>query len=93
MFKRGEINEPDKKAMRLKSEQIARAHRLPKSHKHYERLPKFIPIVDATNIPYYGISKFLWNLLNPLTENEHAVLDSFCAAKKIREIYGKPLLP
>ena len=72
--------------MRPKSAQIARAHGLPKTHKHYERLPKLRPIIDTTNTPYYGISKFLSNLLNPLTENEYIVQDSFCAAKKIREI-------
>ena len=41
LFKRGEINESDKKAMRPKSAQIARAHGLPKTRKHYELLPKF----------------------------------------------------
>ena len=62
-----------KKAKRPKSAQIARANGLPKTHKHYERLPKFRPIIDTTNTPYYGISKFLSNLLNPLTENEYIV--------------------
>ena len=42
-------------------------------------------LFDTTNTPYYGI-KFLSNLLNPLKENEYIVQDSFCAAKKIREI-------
>ena len=86
LFKRGEINESDKKAMRHKSAQIARGHGLPKTHQHYELLPKFRPIIDTTNTPYYGISKFLSNLLNPLIENEYIVQDTFCAAKKIREI-------
>ena len=40
LFNKGEINESDKRAMLLKSEQIARAHSLHKTHKHYERLPK-----------------------------------------------------
>ena len=65
--------------MRLKSGQIARAHGIPKTHKHYERLPKFRPITDTTNTPYCSISKFLSNLLNPLTENEYVVQGScFC---------------
>ena len=72
--------------MRHKSAQITRAHGLPKTHKHYERLPKFRPIIDVINTPYYGISKFLSNLLNLLTENKYIVQDSFCAAKKIREV-------
>ena len=86
LFKRGELNESDKKAMRPKSAQIARAHGLPKTHKHYECLPKFRPIIDTTSTPYYGISKFLSSLLNPLIENEYIAQDSFCAAKKMREI-------
>ena len=73
LFKRGEINESDKKAMLPKSAQIAHAHGLPKTHKYCGLLPKFRPIIDTTNTPYYGISKFLSNLLNPLTENEYIV--------------------
>ena len=71
LCQRGEITESEKKAMRPKFAQIAQAHGLPKTHKPYERLPKFRPIIDTTNTPYYGISKFLSNLLNPLTENEY----------------------
>ena len=35
--------------MLSKSPQIACAHVLPKTHKHYERLPKFRSIIDTTN--------------------------------------------
>ena len=59
--------------MRLKTGQIARAHGLSRTHKYQERLPKFRPIIDTANTPYYGISKFLPSLLNPLTENEYVV--------------------
>ena len=69
LCKRGEITESEKKAMRPKFAQIARAHGLPKTHKPFEHLPKFRPIIDARNTPYHGISKFLSKLLNPLTEN------------------------
>ena len=86
LCKRGEITESEKKAMRPKFAQIARAHGLPKAQKQFEHLPKFRPIIDTTNLPYYGISKFLSNLLNPLTENQYVVKDSFAAANKIREI-------
>ena len=72
--------------MESKSAQIAQAHGLPKNHKHYKWLPKFRPIIDTINTPYYGISKFLSNLLNPLTEKGYVVQDSFFAAKNIREI-------
>ena len=65
---RGKITESEMKAMRPKFAHIARAHGLPKTHKQYDHLPKFRPITDTTNTPYYGISKFLSNLLNPLTK-------------------------
>ena len=45
-FKRVESNKSDKKAMWPKSAQIAQVHGLPKTHKHYERLPKCRPIID-----------------------------------------------
>ena len=66
--------------------QITQAHGLPKTHKTFEHLPKFRPIIDTTNTPYYGISKFLSETLNPLTENQYVAKDSFLAANKIREI-------
>ena len=55
LCKRGEITESEKKAMRPKFAQIAQAHGLPKAHKLFEHLPKFRPIIDTTNTPYYGI--------------------------------------
>ena len=86
LCKRGEITESEKKAMWPKFAQIARAHGLPKTHKPLEPLPKFRSIIDTTNTPYHGISKFLSNLLNPLTGNQYVVKDSFTAANMIREI-------
>ena len=85
LCKKGEITESERKAMRPKFAQIARADGLPKTHKPFEHLPKFIPVIDTTNT-HYGISKFLSNLLNPLTENQYVVEDTFTAANKIREI-------
>ena len=85
--KRGEITESEKKAMRPKFAQIAPVHGLPETHKSFEHLPKFRPIIDTTNTPYYGISKFLSNLLNPVTENQFVVnKDSFTAANIIRDV-------
>ena len=72
--------------MRPKFAQIGRAHGLLKTHKKFEVLPPFRPIVDTTNTPYYGIVKFLANLLNPLTLNDFTVKDSFDAANKIQQI-------
>ena len=57
-----------------------------KPDKLFEHLPKFRQIIDTTNTPYYGISKFLSKLLNLLTENQYVVKDSFTVANKIREI-------
>ena len=84
--KRDEITESEKKAIRPKFAQIAQVHGLLKTHKPFEHLPKFRPIIDTTNTPYYGISKFQSNLVNPLTENQYVVKDSFIAANMIREI-------
>ena len=89
LCKRGEITEFEKKAMQPKFAQIARAHGLPKTHKPFGHLPKFGPIIDTTNTPYYGNSKFLSNLLNPLTKNQYMVKDLFTAANMIREIPKK----
>ena len=66
--------------------QIGRAHGLPKTHKKFEDLPPFRPIVDTTNTPYYDIAKFGANLLNPLTLNDFTVKDLFDAANKIQQI-------
>ena len=86
LCKRNEITDSEKKAMRPKFAQIVRAHGPPKAHKSFEHLPKFRPIIDATNTPYYGISKFLSNFMNPSTEYQYVVKDSFTAANMIKEI-------
>ena len=86
LCKRCEITKSEKNAMRPKFAQTARAHCLPKTDKPFQHLPKFRKIIDTTNTPYYGISKFLSKLLNLLTENQYVVKDSFTVANKIREI-------
>ena len=60
--------------MRPKSATIGRAHRLPKTHKQFDSISKFRP---NTNTPYYGVGKFLSQLLNPLTRNEFTFNDTF----------------
>ena len=72
--------------MRPKFAQTERPHGLPKTHKRFEDLPPFQPIVDTSNTPYYGIAKFLANLSNPFTLNDFTVKDSFDAANKIQQI-------
>ena len=72
--------------MKPKFVQIGRAHRLPKIHKEFLKVPSFQPIVDTTNTPHCGVGKFLTNILNPLTQNEYAVKDSFEAVNMIHKI-------
>ena len=71
LFNRDEINEEQKKLMRLKAAQICRAYGLPKIHKPFQHLPKFRPIIDTINTPHHGIGKFLTSLLNPLAQNKY----------------------
>ena len=84
LFKRGEINKSDKKAMRPKSAQITGAHSLLKTYIH-EHLLKFRPIKDTINAPYYEIPKFLSNLFNLLAENDYLVQDFFSIAKWVEK--------
>ena len=49
-------------------------------------LPNFRPIVDKTSTCYYNVDSYLTELLNPLTQNEFIIRDSFDAADKIKSI-------
>ena len=86
MFNRNEITDEERKIMRPRGGNRARARGLPKIHKEYDHLPKFRPIIDTIGTPYHGIGTFLKNLLNPLTQNEYTVKDSFDAVNRIRNI-------
>ena len=86
LFNRGEISNDKKKCMHPGFAQIDRGHGLSKTHKKFEVLLPFRQKVDTINTPYYGIAKFLANLLNPLTLNDFTVKDSFDAANKIQQI-------
>jgi hypothetical protein len=44
--------------------------RLPKTHKSFDNLPSFRPIIDTTGTAYQPVAKYLSSLLNPLTHNE-----------------------
>ena len=59
---------------------------LPKIHKTITALPKFRPIVDTTSTCYDNVCSYLTELLNPLTQNEFIIRDSFDAANKIKSI-------
>ena len=86
LLKRGEITEEEEKLMRPKFAHISRAHGLPKTHKTFTNVPPFCPIIDTSNTPHYKMEKFLANLLNPLTQNDHRVKDSFEASSRIQNI-------
>ena len=56
----------------------------PKIHKPVvNNLPKFQPILSATNTPGYLLAKFLIPILELLTHNEFTIKDSFNFAKEI----------
>ena len=78
--------------MRSTFAQIGRRYGLPKIHKQFFKVPSFRSIVDINNTPHYGVGKFLTNLLNPLTQNEYTVEDSFEAINMIRKIHRNFLI-
>ena len=51
------------------SAKTARAHGLPKIHKHFDNIPPFRPIVDTTGTTHYSVGKYLSEPLNPLRQN------------------------
>ena len=84
--KRGEISEADFQTMFPKNAKIGRAHGSAKIHKEFDRIPPLRPIVDTIGSTHYGVGKFLTSLLNPLTQNEYHLKDSFTAAERIKQI-------
>ena len=59
---------------------------LSKIHKTFTVLPKFRLIVDITSTCYYNVGSYLTELLNPLTQNEFIIRDSFDAANEIKSV-------
>jgi hypothetical protein len=86
LHQRNEITDEQLDALRPMTAHFGRAHGLPKTHKKFDTLPKFRPIVDTTNTPHYNVGKFLSSLLNPLTLNDHSLSDSFDAVININNI-------
>ena len=86
LLKRNEITWNEYNALRPKATHFGRAHGLPKVHKTFSFLPKFRPIIDTVNTPYYNIGKFISSLLNPPTLNEFSLSDSFDAVSSIKNI-------
>ena len=84
--KREEITEEIYKKIRPMNAQPARAHGLPKTHKEYEDLPPFRPVIDTIGSTHYKVGKHLCEILKPLSTNEYTLKDSFDAAERIRNI-------
>ncbi len=68
----------------------ARAHGLPKTHKDFDTLPPFHPIIDTMGTAYQPNAKYLTGLLNPLTKNTCTLKDSFEAISHIQNIAINP---
>ena len=69
-----------------KNAKIGRANGSAKVHTEFERIPPLRPIVDTIWSTHFGVGKFITKLLNPLTQNQYALKDSFEAAEKIKAI-------
>ena len=52
-------------------------------HKQFDNIPSFWLIVNTTGITHYSVGKYLSELLNPLTQNEYSLRDSFDAANRV----------
>ena len=86
LLNRGEISEFEHENLRPTFAHLGRARGLPKTHKTFQSIPKFRPIIDTTNTPLYNVDKFLAGLLNPWTLNQYSLRDSFDAADAIKSI-------
>ena len=69
IHKRNEIDDIIYSEIKPQSSRPARAHGLPKTHKAFDSLPPFRPIIDTTGTAYECVAKYLSKLLFPLTLN------------------------
>ena len=64
-----------------------------KVHKPVEdNCASFCPILSAIGTPTYDLVKFLIPILEPLTENEYTVYDSFSFASEVNKFNSKNLM-
>ena len=77
--KNGFFNDAEYSKIYPKGTNPARIYGLPKMHKFKETdsFPKFRPIVSSIGTFNYNLSKFLCNLLHPLTPTKHSSKDTF----------------
>ena len=52
--------------------------------KKYDNLPPFRPIIDTTGTPHYNLGKFIYKLLNSLSQNEYSLYNSFRVVSDIQ---------
>ena len=86
MKKRGEITDEEYENLRPRNAKIARAHGTAKIHKDFHTLPPFRSIIDTTGTTHYSVGKFITEMLNHLTINQHSLKDSFDAAERIKSV-------
>jgi hypothetical protein len=86
IYNRREITSDAFSEVKPQSTKPARAHGLPRTHKDFDTLPPFRPIIDTTGTAYQPIAKYLTRLLNPLNMNSYTLKDSFEAVSRIQNI-------
>ena len=55
-------------------------------HKSLEGVPRFWPIIDTIGSTHCNVAKYITNLLNPLTQNEYSLKDTFDADERLKKI-------
>ena len=80
------MNKDTYKKIRPRNARPARAHGPPKIHKSFDRLPKFRPIIDTTGITHYSVGKYISELLQPFTQSEFTLKNTFDATDRIKSI-------
>ena len=86
IYKRNETDDSISENIRPQSTRPARAYGLHKTHKSFDVLPPFRPIIDTTGTAYQPVAKYLARLLSPLAQNEYTLKDSFDAVSRIHNI-------
>ena len=75
--------------MELMSEDLGRAHGLPKIRKVFANIPKFRRIIDTTKTPYYKTGERFSSFLQLLTINIYTLKNSFYASNKIKSVLSE----
>ena len=86
LYNRNEISEEVYREIWPKNAKIARAYRLPKVHKWFERVSSFRPVKETIDSTLYNVGKYITKLLNPFTQNKYSMKDTFDAVERIKKI-------